>query len=113
MYTYAHLLVASDVVLILGGATMFWFSPRLRRNWLLGYGSARSMVSDAAWQSANRFAGMMLSILALLAMSLHVSLLKSIQSSELTQMLTVGLTFLLPLLVSFLTEKYLERTFRM
>ncbi|MFY9574175.1 MAG: SdpI family protein, partial [Blastocatellia bacterium] len=72
MEIYGYLLMTSDVLLILSGATMYWFSPRLRRNWVLGYGSPRSMINDAAWQSANRFAGMSLASLALIAMTLQV-----------------------------------------
>ncbi len=62
MLVYSYLLMASDLLLILCGATMFWFSPRLKRNWILGYGSPRSMVNDATWQAANRFAGLVLII---------------------------------------------------
>src|ERR1051325_6358051 len=73
MAIYEYLLMASDLLLILCGATMYWFSPRLRRNWLLGYGTPRSMVSDATWQTANRFAGVVLALRALVAVSLDIT----------------------------------------
>jgi uncharacterized membrane protein len=57
MATYGYLLMSSDLVLILGGATMWWLSPRLRRNWVLGYGSVRSMINDDTWRAANRLPG--------------------------------------------------------
>jgi uncharacterized membrane protein len=109
---YAQLLMASDVVLILGGATMYWLSPRLRRNWVLGYGSRRSMVNDAAWQAGNRFAGMSLALLALVDMLLLVSLRQAIESNDLAQAVLVASTLALPFLVMFLTEKHLARAFR-
>ena len=112
MSIYEYLLMASDLLLILCGATMYWFSPRLRRNWLLGYGSPRSMANDAAWQTANRFAGMMMSLLALVAMALHVTLLPLINGHDLGQALAVAVVLLLPFLVLILTEIYLARVFR-
>jgi uncharacterized membrane protein len=112
MLTYGYLLMTSDALLILGGATMYWFSPRLRRNWVLGYGSPRSMINDATWQAGNRFAGMALALLALLAMLLHVSLWKLIETEELAQTISVGLILALPLFVMYLTEKYLASVFR-
>jgi uncharacterized membrane protein len=112
MSIYEYLLMASDLLLILCGATMYWFSPRLRRNWLLGYGTPRSMANDAAWQTANRFAGIVMSLLALVAMSLHVTLLPLINTHDLAQTLAVALVLLLPFLVMALTESYLARVFR-
>ena len=112
MLIYGYLLMTSDVVLILCGATMCWLSPRLRRNWVLGYGSARSMINDATWQAANRFAGMGLAALALLAMLAHVSLWRVIESSDLGQAVSAASTLSLPFVVMFLTEKYLARRFR-
>ena len=95
-----------------GGATMYWLSPRLRRNWVLGYGSPRSMINDVTWQTANRFAGMTLAVLALIAMLLHFGLWQLIESSELGQTASAGPTLALPLLVLYLTEKYLSRGFK-
>jgi uncharacterized membrane protein len=112
MTVYELLLMTSDLLLILCGATMFWFSPRLRRHWLLGYGSPRSMVNDATWQAANRFAGLVLSLLALAVMSLQVSLWPQIQGDDRIEAFTVALVFSLPLVVMLLTEKYLSRVFR-
>jgi len=112
MLIYGYLLMASDALLILGGATMYWFSPKLRRNWVLGYGSRRSMINDATWQAGNRFAGMTLALLALSAMLLHVSLWRAIESNDLAQALCAASTLLLPFLVMFLTEKHLANYFR-
>jgi len=112
MPIYKYLLMASDAFLILGGATMYWFSPRLRRNWVLGYGSPRSMINDDTWQSANRFAGITLALLALTLMSIHVSLIELIESNELAQVLSTASTLVVPFIVMFLTEKYLKRVFR-
>jgi uncharacterized membrane protein len=112
MLIYGYLLMTSDVVLILGGATMFWFCPRLRRSWVLGYGSARSMINDATWQAANRFAGMTLALLAFFAMILQVGFWPAIKASEIAQTASVGSILVLPLLVMYLTEKYLARVFR-
>jgi uncharacterized membrane protein len=109
---YGYLLMTSDALLILGGATMYWFSPRLRRHWVLGYGSARSMINDSTWQAANRFAGMALALLAVIAMLLHVSLWSLIESDELAQAIAAGFVLALPLLVMYLTEKYLASAFR-
>lgn len=109
---YGYLLMTSDIVLILGGATMYWFSPRLRRHWVLGYGSPRSMVSDATWQTANRFAGGALAVLTLAAMSLQVSLWSVIESNDLAQTLSVALTLSLPFIAMYFTEVYLARVFR-
>jgi uncharacterized membrane protein len=112
MTVYELLLMTSDLLLIFCGATMFWFSPRLRRHWLLGYGSPRSMVNDATWQAGNRFAGLVLSLLALAAMSLQVSLWPQIQGNDEAEALTVAAVFSLPIVVMLLTEKYLSRVFR-
>lgn len=112
MLLYGYLLMASDLLLILSGATMFWFSPRIRRNWIFGYGSPRSMVNDETWQTANRFAGLLLSLLALIAMSLHVSLLHLIVSDDKIQALAVATALSLPFVVMLLTEKYLARVFK-
>lgn len=112
MPIYGYLLMASDVVLVLSGATMYWFSPRLRRHWILGYGSSRSMINDSTWQAGNRFAGVTLAILTLAVMLAHVSLWQVIETNDLAQTLTVATTLLLPLFVMYLTEKYLGRRFR-
>src|SRR5262245_18589526 len=112
MAIYGYLLMASDVVLILGGATMYWFSPRLRRSWVLGYGSSRSMINEDTWQAANRFAGTTRAALALLLMLLHVALWRAIESNDLAQTISVASTLALPFFVMLLTEKYLARVFR-
>ena len=112
MLIYGYLLMVSDALLILGGATMYWFSPRLRRNWVLGYGSPRSMLNDTVWQAANRFAGTALALLAIFAMLLHVSLWPLIERDQLAQTASVGVILALPFLVMFLTEKYLAHVFR-
>ena len=112
MPIFAYLLMASDALLILGGATMYWFSPRLRRNWVLGYGSARSMINDDVWQAANRFAGTTLAVLALIAMSVQVSAWHVIAANDLAQVTTVATLFSLPLFVTYLTEKHLARKFK-
>jgi len=112
MPIYGYLLMASDAVLILGGLTMYWFSPRLRRHWVLGYGSPRSMINDAAWQSANRFAGTALALLTLVAMVVQVSLWRSIGSNDVAQALATASILSLPFFVIFLTERYLARVFR-
>ncbi len=112
MFVYGNLLMASDVLLILTGATMYWFSPKLKRNWILGYGSPRSMINDVTWQAANRFAGMMTAVLSLLVMSIHVSLWQVINEHEHAQILSVISLLSLPFVVMFLTEKYLSRIFR-
>ena len=112
MLIYGYLLMISNVALILCGATMCWFSPRLRRHWVLGYGSARSMINDTTWQTGNRFAGMALAALALIAMVVQVSLWRVIEASDLGQAVSAATTLSLPFLVMFLTERYLARTFR-
>ena len=112
MAIYEYLLMASDLLLILCGATMYWFSPRLRRNWLLGYGTPRSMANDSAWQTANRFAGMVMALLALVAMSLHIALLPLINKDDLAQTLAAAFVLILPFLVMAITESYLARVFR-
>jgi hypothetical protein len=112
METYGYLLMTSDLVLILGGATMWWLSPRLRRNWVLGYGSVRSMINDDTWRAGNRFAGLTLSMLSLSAMFLQVTMWHAIQESDLGQVASVVLTLSLPFFVMFLTEQYLSRTFK-
>jgi uncharacterized membrane protein len=112
MLAYSYLLMASDMLLILCGATMFWFSPRLKRSWILGYGSPRSMVNDVTWQAANRFAGLVLSLLALIAMSLHVTMLPLITADDRAQALAVAVILSLPFAVMYLTEKYLARVFK-
>jgi hypothetical protein len=91
---------------------MYWFSPRLKRNWFFGYGSPRSMVNDNTWQAANRFAGLSLALLALIFMSIHVSLGPALHASD--EARTVSLATLLsePFVVMFLTEKYLARVFK-
>jgi uncharacterized membrane protein len=112
MATYGYLLMSSDLVLILGGATMWWLSPRLRRNWVLGYGSVRSMINDDTWRAANRFAGLTLSMLALGAMFLQVTMWPAIEASDIGQLGSVVLTLSIPFFVMYLTEKYLSHTFR-
>ena len=112
MPIYGHLLMTSDAVLILGGAMMYWLCPRLRRNWVLGYGSSRSMINDDTWQTANRFAGMTLALLSLVSMSLHVTLWRAIEESELGPVVSAGAILALPFLVMYLTEKYLARVFK-
>ncbi len=112
MSIYGLLLMLSDFVLIMGGATMCWFSPRLRRNWVLGYGSPRSMINDDTWQAGNRFAGMLLAAMTLFSMSMQVILWPSIQHSDVGQAVSLAFMFSLPFLVMLLTEKYLEKRFR-
>jgi uncharacterized membrane protein len=112
MPIYGYLLMASDAVLILGGVTMYWFSPRIRRNWVLGYGSPRSMINDATWQSGNRFAGTALALMTLVAMFVHVSLWRIIGSNDVAQALATASILSLPFFVMFLTERYLARVFR-
>jgi len=112
MDAYAYLLMTSDIALILCGATMYWFSPRLRRNWVLGYGSPRSMINDDSWQAANRFAGSALALLALAVMSLQVGAWHIIAASELAQVATVTSVFSLPFVDMILTERYLARRFK-
>ena len=112
MLVYGNLLMASDVLLILTGATMYWFSPKLKRNWILGYGSPRSMINDTTWQAANRFAGLLTAVLSLLAMSVHVSLWQVINAHDHAQVLSVISLLSLPFVVMFVTEKYLSRIFR-
>ena len=103
--------MTSDVVLIAGGAMMYWLCPRLRRNWILGYSSSRSMVNDFTWQTANRFSGMTLALLSLGSMSLHVILRQVIEGSEPAQAISAGAILALPFLVMYLTEEYLARVF--
>ncbi len=112
MLIYGYLLMASNALLILGGATMYWFSPRLRRNWVLGYGTPRSMINDATWQSANRFAGTALALLTLVAMFVQVSLWRIIGSNDVAQALAAASILSLPFLVMYLTERHLARVFR-
>jgi uncharacterized membrane protein len=112
MEIFAYLLMTSDIALILCGATMYWFSPRLRRNWILGYGSPRSMINDDSWQAANRFAGSALALMALAAMSVQVTAWRIITTSELAQAATFASVLLLPFVDMFLTERYLARRFK-
>ncbi|HXG92106.1 MAG TPA: SdpI family protein [Blastocatellia bacterium] len=112
MLLFDYLLMTSDMLLILCGATMFWFSPRLRRHWLLGYGSPRSMLNDQTWQAANRFAGLVLSLLALITMSFQVTFWSHIKGDDKAETLAVAAVFVLPFIVMYLTEKYLARLFR-
>jgi uncharacterized membrane protein len=112
MIVYGYLHMTSNVELILAGATMYWLSPRLRRNWVLGYGSPRSMVNDATWQAANRFAGIGLALLALVTMSVQVRFWELIEANELAQVVSVALVLALPFFVMYSTEKYLARAFR-
>jgi uncharacterized membrane protein len=112
MWTYVNLLIVGDVLLILCGAVMYWLSPRCRRNWLLGYGSVRSMINDAAWQRANRFAGQLLSLTALLSMCLHAANRDLILTNQAAQTVFALGAISTPLFVMFVTEKYLARTFK-
>lgn len=111
MHAYVDLLMVSDALLILCGAVMYWFSPRTRPNWLLGYGSARSMTSQAAWRAGNRFAGRTLSLLALISLSVHTACRSSISTNEAVQTVSVLVVLCLPFLVMYLTEKYLIHVF--
>jgi uncharacterized membrane protein len=112
MLNIEHLLMTSDIVLILGGAMMYWLSPRFRRNWVFGYGSPRSMINDATWQAANKFAGLTLALLALVAMSLQVLLREAISNNDLGLAISAASVLAPPFLVMYLTEKHLERLFR-
>jgi hypothetical protein len=91
---------------------MYWFSPRLRRHWLMGYGSPRSLINDDAWQAGNRFAGLLLALFALLAMSFQVTLWPVIAEDDKLQAMTVAMILALPFAVMYLTEKYLARLFK-
>jgi uncharacterized membrane protein len=112
MHVYDYLLMASDLLLILCGATMYWFSPRLKRSWIFGYGSPRSMVNDNTWQAANRFAGLSLSLLALIFMSIHVTLWPVLHASDEARAVMLATLLSEPFVVMFLTEKYLSRVFK-
>jgi len=70
------------------------------------------MINDQTWQAANRFAGLALSLLALIAMSFHVTLLPLIISDDKAQALAVAAPLALPFAVMRLTEKYLARVFK-
>ena len=109
MRIYVDLLMVSDALLILCGAVMYWLCPRIRRNWLLGYGSARSMTSDATWRVGNRFAGQTLSLLALISLSVHAVIWRSILTNQVVQTASVMAVLSLPFLVMYLTEKHLSR----
>ena len=109
MSIYVDLLMVSDALLILCGGVMYWWCPRIRRSWLLGYGSARSMTSDAAWQAANRFAGQILSLLALISLSIHVASVSSILTNQAVQTASVLMVLFLPFIVMYFTEKHLSR----
>jgi hypothetical protein len=54
----------------------------------------------------------MLSLLALIAMSFHVTLLHLIVNDGKIQALAVAMVLSLPFVVMYLTEKYLARMFR-
>jgi|SRR5215510_321451 len=109
MRIYVDLLMVSDALLILCGALMYWLCPRMRRNWLLGYGSIRSMTSDTAWQAGNRFAGQALSLLTLILLSVHATIWKSILTDQAVQTVSVVSVLCLPFLVMYLTERHLSR----
>jgi uncharacterized membrane protein len=112
MWIYVNLLIISDLLLILCGAVMYWLSPRCRRNWLLGYGSLRSMANDDAWQKANRFAGLLLSLTALLSMCLHAATRDLIVISQAAQTVFGVAAISVPLFVMYVTEQYLSRIFK-
>jgi len=109
MWIYVDLLMVSDALLIVCGGLMYWWCPRMRRSWLLGYGSARSMTSDAAWQAGNRFAGQTLSLLALMSLSIHSVSLSFILTNQAVQTVSVLMVLCLPFIVMYLTEKRLSR----
>jgi len=109
MSIYVDLLMVSDALLILCGGVMYWWCPRIRRSWLLGYGSVRSMTSEAAWRAGNRFAGQTLSLLALISLSIHVASLGSILTNQAVQTASVLLVLFLPFIVMYFTEKHLSR----
>jgi hypothetical protein len=109
MWIYVDLLMVSDALLILCGAVMYWWCPKMKRSWLLGYGSARSMTSDAAWRAGNRFAGQTLSVLALIFLSIHVVSLGSILTNQAVQTVSVLSVLCLPFAVMYLTERHLSR----
>jgi hypothetical protein len=54
----------------------------------------------------------MLSLLALIAMSFHVTLLPLIVVNDKAQALAAAVIFSLPFAVMYMTEKYLVRVFR-
>jgi|SRR5215468_5722559 len=103
------LLMVSDALLILCGAVMYWLCPRIRRNWMLGYGSARSMISDAAWRAGNQFAGQTLSLLALISLFVHAASWRTILADQVVQTISVVSVLCLPFLVMYLTERHLSR----
>jgi hypothetical protein len=109
MWIYVNLLMVSDALLILCGMLMYWWCPRLRRSWLLGYGSARSMTSDAAWKAGNRFAGRTLALLALICLSIQVVSVSSILTNHAVQTVSVLSVLCLPFIVMYFTERHLSR----
>jgi len=109
MSIYVDLLMVSDALLILCGGVMYWWCPRIRRSWLLGYGSVRSMTSETAWRAGNRFAGQTLSLLALISLSIHVASLGSILTNQAAQTASVLMVLFLPFIVMYFTEKHLSR----
>src|SRR5260370_37553589 len=111
MLIYGYLLMISGALLILCGATMYWFSPRLRRNWVLGYGSPRSMINDTAWQAANRFAGTAPALLAIFAMLLHVILWSLIERDQIAPTGSGAPITGLPFLCLYFTEKHIAHLF--
>lgn len=112
MLNHEHLIIASDLLLISGGAIMYWLCPRFRRNWVVGYGSPRSMINDMTWQSANRFAGLTLALLSLIAMSLQVLVRELVEDNEIGIAISAGSLLALPFVVMYLTERHLARVFR-
>ena len=111
MLTFDSLLIASDAIVILTAATMFWVSPRLKRNWVFGYGSRRSMANNVVWQAGNRFAGMVMALAGLAAMSIQVCIRPAITTSEFAQVVCAASLLVLPFLVMYITERYLARVF--
>jgi hypothetical protein len=71
------------------------------------------MINGDTWQAANRFAGMSLALLTLIAMLAHVSLWPMIEASDIAQTIAAASSLSLPFLVMILTEKYLARRFRL
>jgi uncharacterized membrane protein YozB (DUF420 family) len=70
------------------------------------------MINDATWQAANRFAGMTLALLALVAMSLQVILRQAIDDHDLGLAISAASVLTPPFVVMYLTERHLARVFR-
>jgi hypothetical protein len=69
------------------------------------------MANDITWQAGNRFAGVAMALTGLAAMLIQVWIGQTITANEMVSAVCAGLLLTSPVLVMYVTEKWLAKVY--